>query len=81
MCLNIFIYKCFNILLKNTKYHTNMQIRQCNMHAYEEMLAGYVDPDASYPEADPDSSLFECKLCCKCLRIMSLCYSSIDLAI
>ena len=51
------------------------------MHAYEEMLAGYVDPDASYPEADPDSSLFECKLCCKCLRIMSLCYSSIDLAI
>ena len=58
-----------------------MQIRQCNMHAYEEMLAGYVDPDASYPDADPDSSLYECKLCCKCLRIMSLCYSSIDLAI
>ena len=24
--------------------------------ANEEMLAGYADPDASYPEADPDAT-------------------------
>ena len=24
------------------------------MNANEEMLAGYADPDASYPDADPD---------------------------
>ena len=25
-------------------------------HANEEMLAGYADPDASYPDADPDAT-------------------------
>ena len=40
-----------------------MQIRQCyeckwgvSMYAYEEMLAGYADPDASYLDADPDAT-------------------------
>ena len=40
-----------------------MQIRQCyeclwgiSMNANEEMLAGYADPDASYPDADPDAT-------------------------
>ena len=47
------------------------------MNANEEMLAGYADPDASYPDADPvllnlnagyadtDADL--------CIRIMSFC--------
>ena len=26
------------------------------MNANEEMLAGYADPDASYPDADPDAT-------------------------
>ena len=30
-----------------------------SMNANEEMLAGYVDPDAGYPDADPDATLLE----------------------
>ena len=40
-----------------------MQISQCNVYKWgmsmnvnEEMLAGYADPDASYPDADPDAT-------------------------
>ena len=33
------------------------------MNANEEMLAGYANPDASYPDADPDAALFEYRLC------------------
>ena len=33
------------------------------MNANEEMLAGYADPDASYPDADPDATSFEYRLC------------------
>ena len=33
------------------------------MNAYEEMLAGYADPDAGNPEADPDATYFEYMLC------------------
>ena len=30
---------------------------QCmSLNANEEMLAGYADPDASYPDADPDGT-------------------------
>ena len=29
------------------------------MNANEEMLAGYADPDASYPDADPDATKLE----------------------
>ena len=29
------------------------------MNANEEMLAGYAYPDAGYPGADPDATLFE----------------------
>ena len=43
-----------------------MQIRQCYeslwdiyMKGNEEMLAGYADPDTSYPDADPDVTWFE----------------------
>ena len=33
------------------------------MNANEDMLAGYVDPDASYPDADPDATFkFEYRL-------------------
>ena len=42
-----------------------MQIRQWGMpmNANEEMFAGYADPDASYPDADPDaSSLTKCPI-------------------
>ena len=62
MCLYIWVYK--NILLNNYvkkgNRPTDMQIRQCNeclwgmsVNANGEMLAGYADPDASYPDADP----------------------------
>ena len=50
-------------MLKKGNQHTNMQIRQCNeclwgmsKNVNEEMLAGYADPLASYPDADPDST-------------------------
>ena len=40
-----------------------MQIRHCfecywgmSLNGNEEMLAGYADPDASYPAADPDAT-------------------------
>ena len=33
------------------------------MNATEEMLAGYADPDASYPDANPDATKFEYRLC------------------
>ena len=33
------------------------------MNVNKEMLAGYADPDASYPDADPDAALFEYRLC------------------
>ena len=40
-----------------------MKIRHCNecqggmsMNVNEEMLAGYADPDVSYPDADPNAS-------------------------
>ena len=33
------------------------------MNANKEMLAVYADPDASYPDADPDATEFEYRLC------------------
>ena len=33
------------------------------MNANKEMLAGYDDPYFGYPDADPDVSLFEYRLC------------------
>ena len=61
----MFLYICvhINIILKKGNQHTDMQIRQCyeclwgmSVNANEEMLAGYADPDASYPDADPDAT-------------------------
>ena len=44
------------------------------MNSYDEMLAGYADPNASYPDADPDSTTgcadIDADLC---IRSMSLC--------
>ena len=34
-----------------------------SMNVNEEMLAGYADPDASYPDADRDATQFEYRLC------------------
>ena len=34
-----------------------------SVNVNEEMLAGYADPVASYPDADPDAALFEYGLC------------------
>ena len=34
-----------------------------SVNANEEMLACFSDPDASYPDADPDATLFEYRLC------------------
>ena len=33
------------------------------MNANEEMLAGYADPNAGYPDTDPDATQFEYRLC------------------
>ena len=33
------------------------------MNANEEMLSGYADPNAGYPDADPNSTYFEYRLC------------------
>ena len=33
------------------------------MNVKEVMIAGYADPDASYPDADPDAIQFEYRLC------------------
>ena len=33
------------------------------MNANEEMLAGYADPDASYPDPNPDATKSEYRLC------------------
>ena len=48
---------------KNGNQHTDMQIKHCNeclwsmsVNANEEVLAGYADPDAGYPDADNDAS-------------------------
>ena len=35
-----------------------------SMNVNEEMTAGYVDPDASYPDADPDATSFEYRWLC-----------------
>ena len=33
-----------------------------SVNANEDMLAGYADPDAGYPDADPGATLFEYRL-------------------
>ena len=50
-------------MFKKGNQHTDIQIWQCydcwwgmSLNANEEMLAGYADPDASYPDADPDAT-------------------------
>ena len=65
MCLYILVH--INIILNNyfkeVHKHTAMQIRQCfeclwgmSVHANEEMLAGYANPDAGYPDVDHDAT-------------------------
>ena len=64
MCLNIFVY--FNILLNNYVKKRKSAYRYANwamqwmlMRHIHEMLAGYAgyaDPDAGYPDADPDAT-------------------------
>ena len=34
-----------------------------SVNANEEMQAGYAYPDAGYPDADPESTSFEYRLC------------------
>ena len=34
-----------------------------SVNANEEMLASYADPDAGYPDADPDATQFEYRYC------------------
>ena len=47
------------------------------MNAYEEMLAGYADLDAGYPDDDPDALNLNTSYADtdadSCIRIMSLC--------
>ena len=56
------------------------------MNANEEMLAGYANPDASQPDADPDAALFEYRFYADtdadlCMRIMSLSCNIIQMLI
>ena len=50
-------------MLKKGNQHIDMQITQCvkcscgmSMKDNEEMLACYTDPEARYPDADPDAT-------------------------
>ena len=58
MCLYIFVY--LNIILNNYVEKKEISIQICKlsnvMNANMEMLAGYADPDASYPDADPGAT-------------------------
>ena len=60
--INVLIYFVhINIILNNYFYKKKkISIQICNLgnalNAYEEMLAGYADPDAGYPDADPDAT-------------------------
>ena len=63
---------------------TDMQIRQWGMpmNANEEMFAGYADPDASFPDAEPNATLITCYADTDadlCIRIMFLCCTSMEL--
>ena len=62
--INVLVYLCQHKhytkknMLKKGNQHADMQIRQCyeclwgmSLNANEEMLAGYADPDAGYPDA------------------------------
>ena len=48
-----------------------------SVNAYEEMLVGYDDPDAGYPDADPDVIYLNTDYTDTdadlCIRVMSLC--------
>ena len=60
MCLYMYIFVYINIILKKYVKKKEISIQICKlgnaMNANEEMLAGYADPDASYPDADPDAT-------------------------
>ena len=60
MCLYTCIYAHINIILNNyfKKKEISMQICKLGnaLNANEEMLAGYADPDAGNPDADPDAT-------------------------
>ena len=47
-------------MLKKGNQHTDMPCYECywgmSLNPNEEMLAGYADPDAGYPDADPDAT-------------------------
>ena len=54
MCLYI-----LNIILNNyvkKRISAVLCLWGISMNANEEMHAGYADPDASYPDADPDAT-------------------------
>ena len=38
------------------RYTDIWMLMRMSLNANEEMLAGYADPDAGYPDADPDAT-------------------------
>ena len=58
MCLYIFVH--INSILNKLFLKKEISIQICKLgkalNANEEMLAGYADPDAGYPDADPDAN-------------------------
>ena len=60
-----FVHK--NIILNNYFKKKKISIQICKLgnalNANEEMLTGYAEPDVGYPDADPDATYFEYRLC------------------
>ena len=58
MCLYSFVH--INSILNNYFFKKEISIQICKLgnalNANEEMLVGYADPEASYPDADPDAT-------------------------
>ena len=58
MYLYIFVH--INIILNTSFKKKEISIQICKwgnaLNANGEMLAGYADPDAGYPDADPDAT-------------------------
>ena len=52
------------------------------MNANEKMFAGYADPDAGYPDADPDATLIwiQVVLILMLVYVSELCSSAVQLS-
>ena len=54
--ISLFISTFYSIIILKKEISIHICKLGNAMNAKEEMLAGYADPDASYPDADPDAT-------------------------